>query len=106
MQIFTRADPAEAHRRFYLFLVDATDGITPETGENGGQPEISLNGAAFANTADTLVAVGNGAYYITLSIGEISTYGWIIVRYKSANTAEFQGLAQVIALEWFKSGGH
>lgn len=106
MQIFTRADPIEAHRRFYLFLVDATDGITPETSEANGQPEISVNGAAFTNTSATLVAIGDGAYYVILTISEIDTYGWIIVRYKSANTAEFQGLAQVIALEWFKSGGH
>lgn len=102
MQMFTKGDLAESHRYFYLFLVDATDGITPETGETGGQPQISKNGAAFANTSGTLVSIDYGAYYVILTISEIDTLGWIIGRYKSANTAESQGLAQVIAQELFR----
>jgi len=105
MQVFTKSDPAEEKRYFYIFLVDATDGITPETAEAGGQPQISKNGAAFTNTSATLVAIGNGAYYLILTPGEVDTFGWILVRYKSVNTAESQGLAQVIAQEWFRPGG-
>lgn len=99
MQSFQRSYRVDIQRRFFLFLVDATDGIIPETGEAGGQPQISKNGAAFANTVNVLVAVGNGSYYLELAQGEIDTLGWILVRYKSANTAEFQGIAHISA--WF-----
>jgi hypothetical protein len=82
-------------RRFYLFLVDATDGITPETGEAGGQPQISVNGAGFVNTANVLVAISNGSYYVELTAAELGIQGSLIIRYKSANTAEFQSLASI-----------
>lgn len=105
MQVFKQSDPRAENRRFYIFLVDATDGITAETGEAGGQPQVSKNGSAFTATSDTLTGVGNGAYYVILTSGELSDLGWVLVRYKSANTAEFQALGQVIAQEWFRSGG-
>jgi len=95
MQEFQVLEPVATRRIFFLFLVDATDGITPENGEAAGQPQYSKNGAAFGNTVDTLHFTGNGAYYITLDPGEIDTLGWILVRYKSANTAEFSSLAAV-----------
>jgi len=101
MQIFKQLEAIAALRRFYLFLVDATDGITPETGEAAGQPQISKNGAAFGNTSATLTAVGNGLYYVELTTSEFDTMGWIAVRYKSANTAEFQALGMVIPIDLF-----
>jgi len=86
-----------AKRRGYIFLVDATDGITPELGEAGGQPQISKNGAGFVNTGGTLVSVGNGAYYVQFQQSEVSDRGWLLLRYKSVNTAEFQSLIHIIA---------
>lgn len=83
-------------RRIPLHLVDQTDGITPETGEAGGQTEISKNGGAFASTTNTLVAIGNGAYYVELTATELDTLGLVIVRYDSANTAEAQTAIQVV----------
>ena len=96
MQLLRKDEPVAGRRRAYFFLVDATDGITPELGEAGGQPQISKNGAGFVNTAATLVSIGNGSYYCILSTGEVDTVGLLLVRYKSANTAEFQSLCQVI----------
>lgn len=90
-----------AERRFPVFLVDATDGLTPETGESGGQPQISKNGGSFSNTTNTLTAVGNGAYYVELTSGEVDTLGYIHVRFKSANTAEFSAPARVVAYDPF-----
>ena len=95
VQTFTLSESTAARRRFYVFCVDATDGITPETGESGGQPQISVNGAAFASTEETLSAVANGLYYVELSVTELSALGKIVVRYKSANTAEFQDVAYI-----------
>ena len=99
MQLFELSEATSARRQFYLHLVDATDGITPETGEAAGQPQYSKNGAAWGNTSATLTAVGNGLYYVVLTTGELDTLGTIAVRYKSANTCEFQGIAPVVAYD-------
>ncbi len=88
-----------AQRRFPLYLVDATDGITPETGEAGGQPQLSKNGAAFGNTSATLTAIGNGSYYVELTAGELDTLGMLTIRFKSAATAEFSLTGQVVAYD-------
>lgn len=91
-----QSESTAARRRVYFHCVDATDGMTPETGEAGGQPEISKNGGAWASTSATLTAIGNGRYYVTLTTGELDTLGNIQLRYKSANTAEAVASAQVV----------
>jgi len=101
MQVLPINEAREILRRFYVFLVDATDGITPELGEAGGQPQTSINGAAFVNTAGLLVSIGNGAYYVQLSQAELSNVGWLLVRYKSANTAEFQSIGYIMPRDAF-----
>lgn len=80
-------------RRVFFHLVDATAGLTPETAEAGEQPQISIAGAAWGNTTNVLVAIGNGRYYVELTQAETNqTPGTIIEsRYKSANTAEALG---------------
>lgn len=91
-----------AYRRVYFHCVDATDGITPETGEAGGQPQISSDGASWTNTGiGTLTAIGNGRYYADLTQTAVQTAGTVIeTRYKSANTAESVGdTIQVVAFD-------
>lgn len=95
MQWILWNEPDAVHRRAYLFLVDSVDGITPELGEAGGQPQISQNGGGFVNTTNTLVTVGNGAYYVQLEQLEVNTRGNMLVRYKSVNTCEFQALLEI-----------
>jgi len=64
----------------------------PETGEAGGQPQWSLNGAGWGNTTNVLVAIGNGRYYVEfVAATEVNSLGIIEGRYKSANTAEAIG---------------
>jgi hypothetical protein len=99
MNLYQQSEATAAYRRVFLHLVDATDGISAETGEAAGQPQISKNGAAFGNTSATLTAIGNGAYYVVLTDTELNTLGFIIVRYKSANTAEAQVMGQVVAFD-------
>jgi len=82
-----------------VFLVDSVDGLTPETGEAGGQPQITKVGAAWANTTATLTAVGNGHYYVELTTTEFNTLGYFAIRYKSAATAEFNMDGQVVAFD-------
>jgi len=97
-RIYVQSEGTAARRRFPVYLVDATDGITPETGEAGGQPQISKAGGSWANTTATLTAIGNGAYYVELTATELNTLGSFQVRYKSANTAEFNMDGEVVAI--------
>ncbi len=89
------ANQATASKRTVVFnlIVDATDFTTPETGEAGGQPQISVDGAAWSNTGiGVLVAIGNGGYYAVVTQAAVATAGVTIhTRYKSANTAEARG---------------
>lgn len=80
-------------RRVYFHLVDATDGITAETGEGSGQPQVSSDGASWTNTGiGTLTHIGNGRYYADLTQALVATAGTQIeTRFKSANTAECPG---------------
>lgn len=83
------AEPTAARRRLYFHLVQA-DGITPATGEAGGQPQVSLDGGAFANTGITpLVAIGSGRYYAEIDAPAAEAH--YETRYKSAGTAECPG---------------
>lgn len=97
-QIFTISESVEVRRHFSLMLVDGDDGITPETGEATGQPQIKKAGeASWTNTEETLNHIGNGHYDVVLSAAELNTFGTFSVRYKSANTAEFQDVGYVQA---------
>lgn len=96
-RLYTQSEATAARRRFPVFLVDAADGLTPETGEAGGQPQLSKVGGAWANTTATLTAVGNGHYSVELTAAELDTLGYFAIRYKSAATAEFNMDGQVIA---------
>jgi hypothetical protein len=91
-----QSEGTAARRQVYLHLVDAADGMTPETGEASGQPQVSKNGGSWTNTTNTLVAIGNGRYYVELTATELNTLGNVQVRYKSGNTAEAVAGAQVV----------
>lgn len=84
-----------AYRRMFFQIVDSVDGITPETGEAGGQPEVSVNGDVFGTQAiiGVLVAIGNGRYYAELTQAGVNIADRSVIegRYKSANTAEAVG---------------
>lgn len=103
MAILVKANTATAsYRRVFFQLVDATDGKTAETGEAGGQPQISTDGGAFTDTGiGTLTHCGNGRYYADVTQAAIATAGSRIeTRYKSANTCESPGdTLQVVAFD-------
>lgn len=89
-----------AATRVYFFLTDATDYVTPETGEAGGQPQISTNGGAWTNTGiGTLTSIGSGSYYADLTTGAVATAGQIVLtRYKSSNTSEARGTSVIVTV--------
>jgi hypothetical protein len=78
MQTLFYDDYTAARRRVYLQVVDATDGVTPEAGETGGQPLRLTHGVGpGTNTTATLVAsiAASGLYYVELSAAELVTLG-------------------------------
>jgi hypothetical protein len=101
MQLIEQATNDPIKRRVLLHLVDATDGITPETAEAGTKCKVSLNYAAPADSVNGLVAFDTvnapGDYYLELTSQEIRFPGMLVVRYKSAATAHFVQEAQVVA---------
>lgn len=93
LRLIKAAESTAAKRRLFFQLV-GTDGITAATGEAGGQPQVSLDGAAWAGSGSigTLTHVGNGRYYADLASASVASSGVEIEsRYKSASTAECPG---------------
>lgn len=61
------------------FDVRQLDGLTPSLIEAGGQPQVSINGAAFSNTGiSVLISTGFGKYYAELSTGVLTSVGDIL----------------------------
>lgn len=81
-QIFYQSESTAAARRVVLHLVDPLFG-EPVTTETGGQPRISKNGAAPANTTAVLVAIDatKGDYYVELTATELDTRGHVTIEY-------------------------
>lgn len=100
MLVFQQSEATAAQRRFPVYLVDPSDGVTPVTGETG-TPQVSKNGAAFGNTTNTLTEVGNGFYYVELTATELDTLGMVTVRYGSANVVEYNLSGKVVAFDPF-----
>lgn len=99
MKLILANEAQATRRRVYFDLRDATDGITPETGEAGGQPQISVDGAAWTNAGiGTLVHIGSGRYHAEITQATLVNGAHIETRFKSANTLETPGdSVQVVA---------
>ena len=102
MKLLLANQATASKRRVYFLCVDATDGITAEVGEAGGQPQISTDGGGWVDAGiGTLSSMGSGYYYAELTQAAVANTGNVIsTRYKSANTAESPGTTvQVVAFD-------
>jgi hypothetical protein len=98
MQALQISEATAARRRIPIYLVDATDGFTPEVGVVTPTIEVSKNGAVQAAGGGTWTEIGDGLYYYETTAGEVDTLGFLNVRVvKSAVSREFQGVVQVVA---------
>ena len=89
MQLFQQSSATAAQRRLFFQAVDATDGVTAETGLSG-TGFISKNGATPAASASiTEVNATNmpGRYYVELAQASLDTLGIIEFRFKAAACA-------------------
>lgn len=96
MQTIYVDESISANRRIPVYLVDATDGYTPETGVTTPTIEISKNGAAQASGGGSFVEVGDGIYYYETTLSEVDTKGILMLRVlKSGVSREFVAFIQV-----------
>jgi hypothetical protein len=102
VQLLQQSEATAAQRRMFFHAVDATDGITAETGLTGAG-RLSKNGAATAATTANIVEVDStnmpGRYYIEFTAAEIDTVGVIEFRFKAAACAEVVARAQVVPFD-------
>lgn len=102
MRLVKANQATASKRRVYFHMVDGVDGITAETGESGGQPQVSTNGGAWTDTGISVVtSIGFGRYYADLTQAAVATAGDVVeTRYKSSATAESPGdSVQVVAFD-------
>lgn len=106
MQLLQQSEATAAQRRLFFHAVDATDGITAETGLTG-TGRLSKNGAASAATSGSIVEIDStnmpGRYYIEFTSGELDTLGIIEFRFKAAACAEVIARGQVVPFDPYDS---
>ena len=102
MQLFQQSEATAAQRRLFFHAVDATDGLTAETGLTGAG-RISKNGAATAATSANISEIDStnmpGRYYIEFTAAELDTLGIIEFRFKAAACAEVAARGQVVPFD-------
>ncbi len=95
-----------ARRRVYFDLRDATDGITPETGQGGQSPEISVNGGAWTTSGiGNLTHIGNGRYYAELDRGGPGPWGQLRCEFTGTLESLGDGFPPELAGETFHIDG-
>lgn len=93
-----QSEATAARRRILVYLVDDTDGKTPETAVtiSAGDVKISKNGAAEANHAGTLVELAGGRYYYEHTQAEQDTLGLLTFALAKAGVRTFIKESQVV----------
>jgi len=102
-----QSEATAARRRLPIRMVDATDGITAETGISftTGDLSISKNGAAQALGAGTYAEIGSGDYYYEAQLLELDTLGFLRYHVAKSGSRDFVGIAQVMLDDPYASGG-
>jgi len=78
-----QSEPTAARRRIPFYLVDDSDGKTPETGQTplgAAELQISKNGGAFANFAGVWSEVAAGLYSYEATAAELDTFGPVVFK--------------------------
>lgn len=101
MHLFKLSESTAARRRLLLRCVDATDGVTAETGLTfaAGELKVSKNGGAEANHAGTVTEIAGGMYHYEFAAAELDTIGTLYVRVEKTGVHPFVGVAQVVAYD-------
>lgn len=103
MFLFYQSESTAARRRLPLYLVDADDGETPETGLtfSAGDVKISKNGAAEANHGGSFTELAGGQYYYEATQAELDTLGFFSLRVAKSGVRALLTSYQVIAVNLY-----
>jgi len=101
MQLLQISEATAAQRRILVYLVDDTDGKTPETSVtiSAGDVKISKNGAAEANHGGTLTELATGTYYYEFSQSELDTAGFVQFKLIKSGVRTFVKEVQVVPFD-------
>lgn len=101
MQQIKLSEATAARRRIPVVLVDATDGVTGETGITiaAGDMKLSKNGATEANHAGSLVELATGDYYYEATQTELDTVGYLTGKIVKAAARTFRFAVQVVSFD-------
>ena len=81
----------------YVYLVDDTDGYTPETGVTGAGFTISKNGGAFAAPQDGgWTELGNGWYKAALDTTDTNTLGPLALNVAATGCRNFTDVVEIV----------
>lgn len=99
-QIILQNEATAARRRIPFFLASSVDGFTPVTGTvfAAADLQVSINGAAEANSAGTVVELAGGTYYYEVDATEVTTLGFLSIRSAVVGTLG-RASAQVVAVD-------
>jgi len=103
MLLLQKDEATAARRRIPIYLVDATDGVTPETSVtvSAGDVKISKDGGGEANHGGTLNELAGGMYYYEATAGELDTLGFLSIRLVKSGVRTFIAVAQVVAVDLY-----
>lgn len=98
MQQILLSEATNGDKRIFVLLVDATDGVTPETGitVSAAEVQVSQNGGAFANFAGTWTEVGAGIYYYTPTSAELNQQGIFVLKVAKTGCRTFVDRVQIV----------
>jgi hypothetical protein len=99
MQQILVNEATNGDKRIFFYLVDATDGITPETliVPSASELQYSQNGGSFTNFAGTWTEVGAGVYYYTPTAGEVNQMGILVFKLVKTGIRTYVERVQIVA---------
>jgi hypothetical protein len=101
MSYMIQLNESNASRRVVYLWCVGSNGTTPASAEQDGQPTFSIGGRPAISTTSTLRAWNSGAgeYYLVLTQSEVSAVGPAIIRYNSGSAMETSTPFQVVAYD-------
>lgn len=104
MMMLNQSEALAARRVLPILMVDVTDGYTEEPGL-ALTVAIRKSAGAFAVGGGTIVERGSGRYEYTATQAELDTLGVFEYRAVGAGARNFQGVAQVVAIDPYTDVG-
>lgn len=96
-----QGEPNASKRRIPVKMVDATDGVTPETGLSSFTVKLSINGQAANAGAGTVVEVDAtdqpGIYYYEAAKSEVATSGIVVFTVAASGATTYPAAFNVVS---------